>query len=247
MNIAASSLALLLTATTARAQAPAPRTAAPIDLTGYWVSLVTDNWRFRVITPPKGDYSFLPINAEARRVGDTWDPAKDEASGNQCKGYGPVGVMRMPGRLHITWENDTTLRLDTDTGMQTRRFPFGTALAPELPTLQGHSVAQWELPGGARGALGQGSATLGPRPGASLKVVTSRMTPGYLQKNGIPYSGNAVLSEYFTTIQDRGIEYLIVTAILEDRQYLTQSFIRTSQFKKLPDGTGWRPTPCSAR
>jgi len=76
--------------------AVSPQAAAPIDLTGYWVSLVTDNWTYRVITPPKGDYLYLPLNAEARRIADTWDPAKDEAAGEQCKGYGPVGVMRMP-------------------------------------------------------------------------------------------------------------------------------------------------------
>src|SRR5215831_20030909 len=76
--------------------APSPQAAVPIDLTGYWVSLITDNWTYRVITPPKGDYLYLPLNPEARRVADTWDAAKDEAAGDQCKGYGPVGVMRMP-------------------------------------------------------------------------------------------------------------------------------------------------------
>ena len=107
---------------------PTAKAAAPMDITGYWVSLVTDNWIFRVITPAKGDYRYLPISAEGRRVADTWDPAKDEASGSQCKGYGPVGVMRMPGRLHITWDNDNTMRLDTDTGRYARRR--GASAAP---------------------------------------------------------------------------------------------------------------------
>src|SRR5262245_58491149 len=93
--------------------AASPQASAPIDLSGYWVSLVTDNWTYRVITPPKGDYLYLPLNAEARRVADTWDPAKDEAAGEQCKGYGPVGVMRMPTRLHITWQDDNTLKIET--------------------------------------------------------------------------------------------------------------------------------------
>jgi len=229
---------------------PTAKAAAPADLTGYWVSLVTDNWIFRVITPAKGDYRYLPINAEGRRVADTWDPAKDEASGNACKGYGPVGVMRMPGRVHITWENDNTLRLETDTGMQTRLFHFEGSQPPAQPSLQGYSVAQWELPGGARGR-GRGGQAAQPstqsRPGSSLKVVTTKMTPGYLQKNGIPYSGNAVLTEYFTTVEDKGIRYLAITTMLEDPQYLTQSFVRTSQFKKLPEATGWNPTACSAR
>src|SRR6059036_1300665 len=111
--------------------AVSPQAAAPIDLTGYWVSMVTDNWTYRVITPPKGDYLYLPLNADARRVADTWDPAKDEAAGEQCKGYGPIGVMRMPTRLHITWQDEKTLKIETDTGTQTRLLHFGP---PEAPT-----------------------------------------------------------------------------------------------------------------
>src|SRR2546427_4961535 len=107
--------------------AVSPQAAAPIDLAGYWVSMVTDNWTYRVITPPKGDYLYLPLNADARRVADMWDPAKDEAAGEQCKGYGPIGVMRMLTRLHITWQDPNTLKLETDTGTQTRLFHFGSS------------------------------------------------------------------------------------------------------------------------
>src|SRR5438270_7866217 len=104
---------------------PSPKDAAPMDLTGYWVSIVTEDWRYRMVTPAKGDYASVPLNAEGRKVADTWDPAKDETSGNQCKSYGAAAVMRVPGRLHITWENDNTLRVDTDAGTQTRLFHFG--------------------------------------------------------------------------------------------------------------------------
>ena len=85
---------------------PAPRAAAPIDLTGYWVSVVTEDWRWRMVTPPKGDYASIPINAEAKKVADAWDAAKD-AAGDQCKAYGAPGLMRLPTRLHITWQDDT--------------------------------------------------------------------------------------------------------------------------------------------
>jgi hypothetical protein len=226
-----------------RGAAPPAPTGPLIDLTGYWVSLITDDWRYRMLTPPKGNVDFLPINAEGRRVAETWDPARDEAAGEQCRGYGAVGVMRLPGRLHITWENDTTLRLDTDTGTQTRRFHVGGSQAPSggEPTWQGYSAAQWERPGGA---LGRGQQGVG-----QLKVVTKGMRPGYLRKNGIPYSQNAVLTEYFVRLTDGtdGTEYLAVTAFLEDPQYLFQPYIRTVQFKKLPNQAGWNPTPCSAR
>ncbi|HEY7445019.1 MAG TPA: hypothetical protein VH701_21495, partial [Vicinamibacterales bacterium] len=179
---------------------------------------------------------------EGRRVAETWDPAKDEVAGEQCKGYGAVGIMRLPGRLHITWENDTTLRIDTDTGTQARRiYVGGSPPAAGERSWQGHSIAQWERPGGAVGRAQQGVG--------QLKVVTKGLRSGYLRKNGVPYSENAVLTEYFVRVtdDDDGTEYLAVTAFLEDPQYLNLPYIRTVQFKKLPNQAGWNPTPCSAR
>jgi len=85
-----------------------PRAGAPIDLTGYWVSIVTEDWRFRMFTPPKGDFAGVPLNSEGMKAGQAWDPAKDEAAGEQCKSYGMPAIMRVPGRFHITWDNDTT-------------------------------------------------------------------------------------------------------------------------------------------
>src|SRR5712692_3026861 len=112
---------------------PSAKASAPIDLTGYWVSVVTEDWRWRMITPEKGSYPSIPLNAEGRRVADAWDPAKDEAEGNECKAYGAGNIMRMPTRVHITWENDNALRVETDTGMQTRLFQFD--LKPDLKSL----------------------------------------------------------------------------------------------------------------
>jgi hypothetical protein len=126
--------------------APTPRAGAPVDLTGYWVSVVTEDWRFRMVTPPKGDYQSVPLNAEGRRVADTWDPSKDGA----CEAYGAAGVMRMPGRIHITWQDDSTLKIETDAGLQTRLLHFGAAPPPGgQRTLQGYSVAEWGRVGGA--------------------------------------------------------------------------------------------------
>jgi len=227
-------------------QTPAtPRASAPIDLTGYWVSVVTEDWRFRMVTPPKGQYGGVPLNAEGRRVADSWDPAKDEAAGDQCKAYGAAAIMRVPGRLHITWENDDTIRIDTDAGAQTRLVHFGESLSQSgEPTWQGYSVAQWEL---ARTAQGAGGGR-GQVRGGSLKVVTTHMRPGYLRKNGVPYSGNAVLTEYYDrhTPPD-GDQWLVVTTVVDDARYLTQGFVTSSQFKKLPEASGWNPEPCSAR
>ena len=219
----------------------APRAGAPIDVTGYWVSLVTDDWRWRMMTPPKGDILYLPVNAEGRRVAEAWDAAKDLAAGEACRAYGAPGVMSLPGRLHITWDTDTTLKVEIDTGTQTRLFRFGESAAAgsAAPDWQGASRATWEYASG-RGRDG------GPRNG-SLKVVTTGMRPGYFRKNGVPYGANAVLTEYFAVVTGaQGEVYLALTRILEDPQYLNAPYVRTVQFRKQNDSSGWNPTPCSA-
>jgi hypothetical protein len=214
------------------------RSQAPFDLSGYWVSLVTDDWRYRMLTPPKGNADYLPVNAEARRVMGEWDPSKDEAAGEACRAYGAGGVMRLPGRLHITWENDNTLKMDLDAGTQTRRFVFGAAPASSEPSWQGNSTARWQFPG----ARGRGAATTG-----QLVVTTNRLRPGYLRKNGVPYSTNAVVTEYFVRLVDEAQEYLAVTIMVDDPQYLALPYIKTYEYKKQSDATGWAPTPCVAR
>ena len=223
----------------ARGNVPAD---APFDPAGYWVSIVSDEWRYRMLTPAKGNVDYVPVNQEGRRVAQEWDPAKDAAAGEACKAYGPVGIMRLPGRLHIVRQDPNTLKIEIDTGTQTRLLHFGEGQAPagEPPSLQGYSTAQWELSGG-RGAPGQ------PRYG-QLKVVTTKMRPGYLRKNGVPYSANAVLTEYLAHLtDDDGTRYLTVTTMLEDPTYLQQPWVRTSQFRYQPDAKSWNPTPCSAR
>lgn len=211
-----------------RGAAPNARSAAPVDLTGYWVSLITEDWRFRMITPRKGDYQNVPLTDQARKVADAWDPAADEAAGNQCKAYGAGAIMRLPARFHITWQDDNTLRVDSDTGMQTRLFHF-TPSEQGARTWQGSSAAQWQKPD-------------------SLKVVTTNLRPGYLRKNGVPYSENAVVTEYFDRAPaPGGGQVLLVTTIVDDPQYLRQPFIVSSQFKKEADGSKWDPTPCTAK
>src|SRR5436309_2325940 len=145
-----------------RGAAPAAREAAPIDLTGYWVSVITEDWKLRMLTPKKGVYEALPLNAEGRRVADTWDPAKDEAAGEQCRSYGAANIMRVPGRLHITWQDDNTLKIETDAGTQTRLLHFSET-PPGEPGWQGSSKAEWER------AAGRGSQ------GGNLKVVTTNL------------------------------------------------------------------------
>ena len=225
-----------------RGPAPTPKAAAPVDITGYWVALVTEDWRYRMMTPAKGDYPNIPLNPAGRRMADAWDPAKDEAAGEQCKGYGAGNVMRNPERIHITWENDTTLKVEADNGTQTRQFYFSGAPQGGEPTYQGVSMAQWEFAGGRAPRGG------GPPRGGDLKIVTTHVKPGYIQRNGVPYSANAVITEHYDLLKEpNGESYLLVTTLIEDPQYLARPFQRSTHFKKQADGSGWDPTPCSAR
>jgi len=171
-------------------------------------------------------------------VAETWDPARDEGAGEQCRAYGAANIMRIPGRLHITWEDANTLRIDTDAGAQTRLLRFAPGAAPGEPTWQGLSVAEWEYAAAARGA---------PRLG-NLKVVTTNLRPGYVRKNGAPYSQKAVVTEYYdiNTVPN-GDRWMTVTTKVEDPVYFNRPYITTTDFKKLPDATGWNPSPCSVK
>jgi hypothetical protein len=234
-------------------QGPAPalpgtlRAAAPVDLTGTWVSIVTEDWRWRMMPPLRGDYAAVPLTAEGRRVADNWDPAADEANGQQCKFYGAAAVMRQPGRLAITWADDNTLQIRTDAGTQTRLLRFGTAAPAGERTWQGQTTALWELPpsavpgGGGGGGRGRGGA----KPSGALKAVTTNMRAGYLRKNGVPYSENATLTEYFVRVAGpANADWLVVTSIVEDPVYLTTPFVTSAHFKREADGSKFAPTPC---
>jgi hypothetical protein len=233
-----------------QAPPPTPRAAAPVDFTGYWVSVVSEDWRWRMVTPARGDFASIPLNAEGRRIGLTWDPAKDAASGEQCRAYGAGGIMRLPGRLHITWQDDNTLRIDSDEGTQTRLFHFDEkAAAPSERSWQGYSVANWEKPPRGTGtpAPGLGAVRQGQQ-GRALEVVTTQLRPGYLRKNGAPYSANAVVREFYDLFKEpRGDTWFIVTTVVEDPTYLTEPFVTSSNFKKQADAALFNPTPCSAR
>ena len=177
-------------------------------------------------------------------MADAWDLAKDNASGNQCKAFGAGGIMRIPGRLHITWQDANTLKVETDAGTQTRLFHFGrsgTKPSDAEPSgiLGGHMGN-----GRRRGGGGGGFGSFGAGAGGGMKVVTTQLSPGYLRKNGVPYGENTVVTEYFDRHADFGSEWFTVTTIVEDSQYLAQPFITSTHFKKEPDGSKWNPTAC---
>jgi len=249
MNRAASTLivvALLVAGAGAqRGQGPAaprtPREAAPFDLTGTWVSVVTEDWRWRMVVPKKGDYSSVPLNDAGRKAADTWDPSMMTADG--CRPYGAAAIMRVPGRLRISWEGDATLKIETDAGRQTRFLRFDRTQKPAVErSWQGHSASEWDQirsPGG----LGVSLQTAPARAGA-LKVVTTNLRAGYLRRNGVPYSEEAVVTEYFDRLRAYDSDWLTVLTIVDDPRYLNQPFITSTHFKREADASKWAPTPC---
>ena len=209
------------------------RDRAPIDITGYWVSYVTENWRYRMVTPPKGEYRRIPSSRAALPLIDAWDPAADERAGNQCKSYGAGNIMSVPGRLHITWQDANTLKIETDAGTQTRLFHFSPRTsAAASPSWQGESAATWEPAAGG---------------GGSLRVVTSNLRAGYLRKNGVPYSERTTVTENFDVAPLAGDgRLLLVNTVVEDPVYLNGPYVLSPHFKKEQDGSKWDPTPCSS-
>lgn len=237
--------------------APAPTTAkaaAPADLTGQWVSVVTEDWRWRMITPAKGDYASVPLNADGRKAADGWDLAADNAAGNQCRAYGAAAIMREPTRIRVSWQDDATLKVETDAGQQTRLFHFVSErpgqIVPALlaagpvsgeRTWQGESKAQWFKQVQSRG-LGFGG---GAGAGGALRVITRNAKAGYLRKNGVPVSENAVITEQFDRHDEpNGDKWITVTTIVDDPKYLNDLFITSSSFKKESDTSKWSPSPC---
>lgn len=215
------------------------------DLTGYWVPVITEDWLLRMVTPPVGyvgQYENLPLNAEATEIAMAWDPQADRSAGLECKAFGVGNIMRMPTRLHITWENDETLRIDTDYGEQTRRLRFDndsdSTPQGEL-TWQGNSRASW-----VKQRQGRGFGP-GPRGGPGrLAVVTDGMRAGYLTRHGFPYSENATVTEYFVRHDDFGDEWFTVTTVIDDPAYLTEPYVTSTHFRREPDDDGWNPRPC---
>jgi len=258
------------------AQQPAPvapaglaQRYAPIDLTGTWVSIVTEDWAMRMITPPKGTFDSLPLTKAAQDAANRVDMAQVESSGRACDAYGAPVIMREPGRVRFSWPDANTLRVDTDAGEQTRLLHFGSGDQQRgAPSRQGYSVAEWQYAGGfdprraaelppaeagrggaagGRGGRGRGAAAAQPS-GGRLKVVTTNLSAGFLRKNGVPYSTNATLTEYYNLLAEPdGTQWFVVTTVLHDPENLVVDFITSTNFRKEPDNSKWRPKACAIR
>ena len=220
---------------------PAAKADAPVDLTGTWVAIVNEDWRWRMVTPPKGDYASVPLSMAGKKVADSWDPSQD----GSCKAFGVGGLMRMPLRVRISWESNDVLKIESDAGQQTRRLYFkkDALSAAGQKTLQGHSLAVWDHARPAAGGMGFPSREPPPK-GGSLQVTTTDIQSGWVRRNGVAYSDNAVVKEYYDRFPaPDGSEWFVVTTIVED-PYFREPFITSSQFRREPNDSKWSPAPC---
>ena len=145
-----------------------------------------------------------------------------------------AAVMRVPEHLHITWQDDHTLRMDTDAGKQTRVFHFGDWKAPAgPPTIQGDSLAEWQIQRTAGPPVGPAPKVAKDSLTGSLKVTTTHLKAGFLRKNGVPYSENASLIEYYDLVKlPSGDPLMVVTVVTTDPQYLKRAVYRQFPFQE---------------
>jgi hypothetical protein len=226
---------------------PAPpnaKRAAPFDPSGYWVAQITEDWRQRIQPAKKGDVGGIPLNGAGRRAANAWDPDKDAAPGDGCKAYGVGGLLRIPGRLKISWEDDNLLKLEADAGNQVRWLSF-TGARGQAGDAHGISTAAWERPRGAISGFMIGNPA---GAGGSLKVVTTQAKPGYLSRNGAPYGSGATFTEYFDLFAVPGGDALLVASVeVTDPEFLSGPYWYSVHFKKQADAQGWAPRACSAK
>lgn len=254
------------------APAPTAKALAPFDLTGTWVSVVTEDWRYRMVAPvketdvtlglkpaqPNGERQLLvgvPLNAAGKAATLRWTPAE----AGRCEAFGIGSGMRAPGLLRIAWESDSVLRIEIEAGQQTRRIHFNPSTPPAgPPSWQGASVGDWDAapnvidvlrPGGfdtrnANPGAAEGTAvsSLSWRP---LKVVTTNFRAGWLRPNGVPYSARARITEHFMRYPVPGAgEGLTVRTVVDDPTYLEQPFMVSTNFQRVADAARRKPEPC---
>ena len=229
---------------------PTPKAAAKIDLTGYWVSLVTEDWRYRQFTPPKGDYESVPISAAGKKIADAWDPAKDEAAGEQCKAYGAVGLMRMPTRLHITWQDDNTLKVESDAGTRDKIVPL------------------WKSSGRGWRLAGRFCSVMGLSPSGGLYRfrgnrfrICSAATAWWVLEGRHHQNETGISAEEWRAVQRENNPDRVLRPFRRSRRRFHHSGHLRDQRSRIPvpthvddhtfqertDASGWKPAPCVAR
>ena len=181
----------------------------------------------RVPGPELGDFLGIPINDAARLRAEAWDASLQTLPEWQCRPHSADYIWRGPSQLRISKEVDPVSRdlvayhaewlrsVDRPIYLDGRPHPPEGA----LHTWGGFSTAKWE--------------------GDMLTVTVTHLKEGYLRRNGLPRSDKATLTEHWI----RHGDFLTVVTIVNDPVYLTEPFVRTTDYE-LNVGQNIPPYPC---
>ena len=205
---------------------PAPA-AAQVDFSGEWAPRFWEDNPERVAGPELGDFLGIPINDAARKRAEAWDASIQTLPEWQCRPHSADYIWRGPSQLRISKEIDPVSREITAYHAEWLRsvdraiYLDGREPPPPdaLHTWAGFSVGRWE--------------------GDMLTIKVTHLKEGYLRRNGLPRSDKATVTEHWV----RNGDFLTVTTIINDPVYLTEPFIRTTDYE-LAVNQQIPPYPC---
>lgn len=190
---------------------------AQVDIAGEWATRTNEDQPHRAPGADLGDYTGLPINAKARQKASSWDASILSEPESMAKPHAPQYFMRGPGpNLRIEKVVDPTtqeLIVYTIEGVYGR--DDRTIWMDGRPHPSEHAEHTWD-----------GFST-GKVEGNHLTVITTHMKYGVIQRNGVPASPDAVMTEHF--IRHGG--WLTDVIIVDDPTYLEEPLIRTSTWE----------------
>ena len=193
----------------------AARAAAQVDFSGEWAPRFHEDQPERVPGPELGDYLGLPINEAARLRADSWDASMQTLPEWQCRPHSADYIWRGPSPLTIRKEENPLTReitafhaewlrsIDNPIYLDGRQHPPDDA----LHSWGGFATGKWE--------------------GDMLTVTVTHLKEGYIRRNGMPRSDQATVTEHWM----RHGDFLTVVTIVNDPVYLTEPFIRTTDYE----------------
>jgi hypothetical protein len=193
------------------------------DLSGEWANLLHEDVNHRNDAigggPRIGDYAGLPINAAARARADAWDAAIYTLPEHQTI-FAPAQYWARGGgnmRIQKVVDDDTQqliaykiYRAAAGAGIIRMIWMDGREHPPEYAahTWQGFSTGRWE--------------------GAMLTVKTTHVKEGWIQRNGVPSSDRATVTEHIV----RHGDVLTIVSIVDDPVYLDEPLIRSTNWRE---------------
>ena len=188
---------------------------AQVDLAGEWNPRFHEDQPERIPGPDIGDYLGLPITEAARLRADAWDASLLTLPEHQCKPHPSDYGMRGPANTRWSKEVDrdtqSTIAWHTHMSWQAPERTIYMDGRPHPPEYAAHT---W-----------QGFST-GKFEGNMLTITTTHLKNGWIRRNGIPRSEKATVTEHVM----RNGDYLTWMVIINDPVYLTEPFVRTTDF-----------------